>query len=98
MEKKSKRVAIVVKDPGRFAEGLRSTLGLLLDNHYSSIFMMDQKIEATSKLEEDIEFLKDMEGEAYTNVADNAEALDLELLSWEESVAKIKENEIIIAF
>jgi hypothetical protein len=60
--------------------------------------MMDQAIEATPKLEEDIEFLKDMEGECYTNVPANAETLGLELLSWEESIAKIKENEIIIPF
>jgi hypothetical protein len=39
-----------------------------------------------------------MEGECYTNVPANAETLGLELLSWEESIAKIKENEIIIPF
>jgi hypothetical protein len=98
MSGNTKKVAVVIKDPGQAGEGLRSTAGLLLANHTASMFVLDFEVEASEKYQDDLEFLLEMEGLAYTNLPANAERLGLELLNDEAVIAKLRENEIIIPF
>jgi hypothetical protein len=98
MAKISKRVAVVIKDKEQLAEGLRTTAGLLLENHTASMFVLGQVIEITDKYKDDLEFLKEMDGMAYTDMKENAEQMDFDFLRPEELIRKLKENEIIIPF
>lgn len=98
MAKIVKRVAVVIKDREQLEEGLRTTAGLLLENHTASMFVLDIEVEATEKYREDMEFLKDMDGLAYTNMGANAEKLGFDLLNTEEIIHKIRENDIVIPF
>lgn len=98
MTGKSKTAAVVVKDREQASEGLRSTAGLLLANHTAAMFVLDLAIEPSEKYKDDLEFLLEMEGLAYTNVPANAEALGFTLLTEDEVVARLREHEIIIPF
>lgn len=98
MSSKSKTCAVVVKDRAQAPEGLRSTAGLLLANHTAAMFVLDLVIEPSEKYKDDLEFLLEMEGLAYTNMPANAEALGFTLLTDDEVVAKLREHEIIIPF
>ena len=53
---------------------------------------------AREKYKEDLDFLKDMDGFAYSNVEANAEKLGFELLTMEETIEKISENDVVIPF
>jgi hypothetical protein len=98
MSEKTKTVAVVIKDREQASEGLRSTAGLLLANHSAAMFVLDLAIAPSEKYQDDLEFLLEMEGLAYTNVPANAEALGFTLLTDAEVVAKLREHEVIIPF
>lgn len=98
MAKIVKRVAVVIKDGGQVAEGLRTTAGLLLENHTASLFVLDVTVDGNDKVREDLEFLKDMDGMAYSNVESNAERLGFDLLGHREIMERIRENDVIIPF
>ncbi len=98
MSKKELKVAIVIKEQGQAPEGLRSTAGLLLANHTASMFVLDVEIEPSEKYRDDLEFLQEMEGLAYTNLPANAEKLGFTLLTQEELAAKLAENDLVIPF
>jgi hypothetical protein len=93
-----KTVAIVIKDKEQLAEGLRTTAGLLIENHTASMFVLRVEADATEKYKEDLEFIREMDALTYSDVKANADNLGFELLSTEEIVEKIRENEIVVPF
>jgi hypothetical protein len=98
MAGKEKTVAVVVKSQEQAPEALRSTAGLLLANHTASLFVLDLEVEPTEKFKEDLDFLLEMEGLAFTNREANALSLPFTLLDDREVVAKLRENQMIIPF
>ena len=98
------RVCILVNEPQDSWEGLRSTLGLLVENLWGACFFIDTTIElpaekSDEEFQENLEMLDDLEGECYTNVKANAERFEfLEYLSLEDMVEKIKTYQIIVPF
>jgi hypothetical protein len=101
---KVEKVAFLIKAPQDSWEGLRSTLGLLVENLWVAAFFIDTEVELpASKSEDDfkenLEMLEDLEGEVYTNVRANVDKWGtFEYLSLEDMVAKIKEYELVVPF
>lgn len=98
------RVAILVNKPMDCWEGLRSTLGLLVENLWGGCFIIDCEIKLPAdKREEDfaenLEMLEDLEGQAVTNVKANAERFEfLEYMPLEEMVEQIKTYQLVVPF
>lgn len=98
------RVAILVKKPADSWEGLRSTLGLLVENLWGACFFIDTEIElpaekSTEEFQENLEMLDDLEGECYTNVKANSERFEfMKYLPLEEMAEKIKTYQVIVPF
>jgi hypothetical protein len=101
---KVEKVAFLIKSPQDSWEGLRSTLGLLVENLWVAAFFIDAEVQLPeSKSEEDfkenLEMLEDLEGEIYTNVQANVDKWGtFEYLSQEDMVAKIKDYELVVPF
>ncbi len=94
----AKKVAVVIKEKERQYEGLRSSLGLLMEFHIVSMIVLNHEIELTEEYKDNMEFIDEMEGTRYSNVPANVEKYGFEPLSLEELPKKLKENEVIIPF
>jgi hypothetical protein len=80
-------------------DGIRSALGLAVENMYSYGVVMDTQIEALDdNTQESIEMLRDMEGEIYSTVPANVENLSLEAISLEELGEKLRDMTHIIPY
>lgn len=93
-----KKVAVLIKDKDRQYEGLRSSLGLLLEQHIVSMFVLNHEIDMTEEYHDNMEFIDEMEGTRYSNVATNVDKYGFQLVSLEQVAQKIKENEVVIPF
>lgn len=94
----SKKVAVIIKDRERQYEGLRSSLGLLLEFHTVSMIVLDHEIDMTEEYSDNMSFIDEMEGTRYSNVAANVEKYGFQKLIAEDLVRIIRENEIVIPF
>jgi hypothetical protein len=94
----AKKVAVLIKEKERQYEGLRTSLGLLMEFHIVSMIVLNHEIELTEEYKDNMEFIDEMEGTRYSNVPANVEKYGFEPLSLEELPKKLKENEVIIPF
>jgi hypothetical protein len=98
------KVAFLIKDPENSWEGVRSSLGLLVENMWVATFFIDTEVALPeSKTEDDfkenLEMLEDLEGELYTNVQANVDKWGyFQFMSLEDMVEKIKEYQLIVPF
>lgn len=100
----TEKVAVLVKEGAHCWEGLRSTLGLLVDNLYGRVFYLDCPVELPEgKTEEEfvanLEMLDDLEGEAYTTVKADADRFEhLTYCPLDDMVPLIKEYDLVLPF
>ena len=94
----AKKVAVLIKEKERQYEGLRSSLGLLMEFHIVSMIVLNHEIELTEEYKDNMEFIDEMEGTRYSNVPANIEKYGFEPLSLEKLPKKLMENEVIIPF
>ncbi len=80
-------------------DGMRSTLGLAVANHYSYGAVLDQKLSPFDEYNaENLEWIKDMEGDVYTNVQANVDTNALTAITIEELGEKLRDMDVIIPF
>ena len=80
-------------------DALRSTLGLSVANHYSYAVVMNHTLGKFDDYNaENVEWIRDMEGEIYSTVPANCEKNELAPLSLEELGQKLREMDIIIPY
>jgi hypothetical protein len=93
-----KRVAVLIKDKDRQYEGLRSSLGLLLENHIVSMFVLNHEVEMTEEYQDNMGFIDEMGGARYSNVPANVERYGFKAVTLDELPGKLKESELVIPF
>ena len=93
-----KKVAVLIKDKERQYEGLRCSLGLLLEQHIVSMFVLNHEIVLTEEYRDNLEFIDEMGGVRYSNVTVNVDEYGFQGTTLEEAARKIGENEVIIPF
>ena len=94
-----KKAFFVIRNKDYAIDGMRSGLGLAVENMYSYAHLLDTDI---GKLDEEnverIEMLRDMEGDVYSNVQANCDANDFDAMSIEELGEKLREMDIIVPY
>ena len=98
MEKVDK-VAVLIKDVDQQYEGLRTSLGLLLEAASVQMYVLDHEIGNMDEAYRDnMEFIDEMEGERYSNHPANVEKYGFKPITTEEMLIKLKEVDLIIPF
>ncbi len=93
-----KKVAFLVQTKDELWEGMRSSLGLVIENNYVTMVVLDQEVEMTDEYKENLEWFVDMEGEFYSNVPANVEKHGFQPITIGELGEKLKEMDIIVPF
>lgn len=94
----SKKVAVVIKDLSRQYEGLRTSLGLLLENHNVSMIVLNHEVQLTEAYEDNLQFIEEMGGERLSNVPANVEKHGFKPVSLKEVGRLLHDFELIIPF
>ena len=93
-----KKVAFLVRGKEELWEGMRSSLGLVIENNYVTMVVLDQEVEMTDEYKENLEWFVDMEGEYYSNVPANVEKHGFKFITIEELGEKLKNMDYIVPF
>jgi len=87
-----KKVAVIVTD--RQQEALRMAVGLTLADGKVSVFIMDNKVEPGEMNDLNLETLRDMDAEIYSNVPDSR----LQLVSTDEIASRLADYDAVIPY
>jgi hypothetical protein len=80
-------------------DGIRSALGLAVENMYAYGVVLDKEIDKLDELnQESIEMLRDMEGDVYSTVPANVEKNGFEAITIEELGEKLREMTHIVPY
>ena len=103
-----KKVAVLIRDPEQQYEGLRTSLGLLLESVEVKMFVLDHEVVALANKEADeeayeeyfdnMEFIDEMDGERYSNNRRNVEEHGFKPTTAEETAAMLWDADIVIPF
>ncbi len=93
-----KKVAVLIREKTRQYEGLRTSLGLLIENHIVSMFVLNHEIELAEEYRDNMGFIDELDGARYSDVADNVNKYGFQPVTLEEIALKLRENQVIIPF
>ena len=94
-----KKVCFMYRNKDYAVDGMRSALGLAVENMYSYGVVMDTEIEKLDEHNiESIEMLRDMEGEIYSTIPANVEKNGFESIDLEELGEKLRDMDIIVPY
>ncbi len=95
----SHKVCFMLVNKDYTLDGLRSTLGLAVENMYSYAVVMNNELPPLDDYnKENIEWIRDMESEVYSTVPANCENEGLVPLTLEELGQKLREMDIIVPY
>lgn len=94
----AKKVAVLIRDKERQYEGLRSSLGLLMEFHIVSMFVLNHEIELTEEYRDNMEFIDEMEGTRFSDVQANVEKYGFKKISVNEVARNLSGYDIVIPF
>ena len=93
------KVAVLIKDVDQQYEGLRTSLGLLLEAASVQMYVLNHEIKNMDEAYRDnMAFIDEMEGECYSNHPAKVEKYGFQPVTTEELLVKLKEVDLIIPF
>jgi hypothetical protein len=94
-----KKVCLMYRNKDYAVDGIRSALGLAVENMYSYGVVMDCEIEKLDEHNlESVEMLREMEGEIYSTVQANVDNNGFESMDIEELGEKLRDMDIIVPY
>jgi len=94
-----KKALFIIRNKDYVLDGMRSGLGLAVENMYSYAHLLDTEIDKLDDNNLDrLEMLRDMEGEVYSNVQANVDKNGFEAMSLEELGEKLREIDVIVPY
>lgn len=94
-----KKVCLMYRNKDYAVDGIRSALGLAVENMYAYGVVMDTEIETLDEHNlESIEMLREMEGEIYSTVQANVEKNAFEPMTIEELGEKLREMTVVVPY
>jgi hypothetical protein len=94
-----KKVVVLIKDPEQQYEGLRTSLGLLLDAVEVTMCVLDNEIaDFNEAYSDNFEFIDEMDGESYSNNETNIEKYGFKAASYAQMVEMMNAADVVIPF
>ena len=94
-----KKAAVIIRDPDQQYEGLRTSLGLLLEDTQVQMFVLHHEIANMDEAYRDnMDFIDEMEGERYSNNSANVEKYGFTHVTLTDVAEKINAADVIIPF
>ena len=95
----SKKVCFMLCNSMYTLDGMRSALGLAVENMYAYAVVMYNELPAMSDYhKENIEWIRDMEGDVLTTVDANVEKHELTKITLDELGQKLREMDVIVPY
>ena len=95
----SKKVGFLLVNSDYTLDGIRSALGLAVENMYAYAYIMNNELQGVSDYhKENIEWIRDMEGEVFTTVDANVEQLGFTKLTLEEIGKQLRDLDVIVPY
>jgi len=92
-------IAVLIKDKERQYEGLRTSLGLLLEMAEVQMFVLNHEIENMDEAySENMAFIDEMEGKRYSNNRENAEKYGFKFATLPEISEMLKQATLVVPF
>jgi hypothetical protein len=94
-----KSIIVLIKEPEQQYEGLRTSLGALLEMASVSMVVLHHEVANMDEAyQENMEFLDEMEGERFSNNQANIDKYGFLPITMSELGHKVKEADIVIPF
>ncbi len=94
-----KKVTVIIKDPQNQYEGLRTSLGLLLEDTDVTMFVLNHEIANMDEAYSDnLGFLDEMEGAFYSNNSENITKYGFSEGTVSDLAEMIHQSDIVIPF
>lgn len=94
-----KSIIVLIKEPEQQYEGLRTSLGALLEMASVSMVVLHHEVANMDEAyRENMEFLDEMEGERFSNNQANVDKYGFLPITMSELGLKVKEADIVIPF
>lgn len=94
-----KKVCLMYRHKDYAVDGIRSALGLAVENMYAYGVVLDTELEVFDEnTQESIEMLRDMEGDIFSTIPANVEKNGLTAITLEELGEKLREMTHIVPY
>lgn len=94
----SKKVCFIYNNKDYVLDGMRSALGLAVENMYAYAAVNTEIPELDDYNKENLEWIRDMEGEVYSTVQSNCDQNDMAPITIEELGQKLREMDVIVPY
>lgn len=94
----SKKVCFIYQNEDYVLDGMRSALGLAVENMYAYGAVAAEIPELDEYNKENLDWIRDMEGEVYSTVQANCDKNDMTPITLEELGKKILEMDIVVPY
>jgi len=92
------KVGVVIRDVARQYEGLRVSLGLLLEAHVVTMIVLNHEIQVSEEYLDNMEFIDEMGGARLSDVAANVARHGFRPIAPEQVAGKIRDFDVVIPF
>lgn len=94
-----KKAVVLIRDVEQQYEGLRTSMGLLLENTEVQMVVLHHEIGNMDEAYQDnMEFIDEMEGERFSNNSENVEKYGFKHVTMADVSAKLNQADIVIPF
>ena len=94
-----KKAAVLIRDPEQQYEGLRTSLGLLLEDTEVQMFVLHHEIAHMDEAYRDnMEFIDEMEGERFSNNSANVEKYGFRHVTLTDVAKMVSTADVVIPF
>lgn len=94
-----KKAAVVIREPSQQYEGLRTSLGALMENLHVQMIVLENEIQTMDEAYyENMMFLDEMEGERYSDHPENIDKYGFDPVNMQQVGDMLKQADIVIPF